>query len=113
MPTYEYACESCGYCFERFQPITAKPLRKCPKCGKMKLNRLIGTGAGILFKGDGFYQTDYRSEGYKQAKKKEGDSTSGAKDKGSEKKEAKESASIEKTGSKSKAAGNSKKDASS
>ncbi|HSV26901.1 MAG TPA: zinc ribbon domain-containing protein [Sedimentisphaerales bacterium] len=64
MPTYEYICEDCGHRFEQFQSITAKPLRKCPKCGKSKLARLIGTGAGIIFKGSGFYQTDYRSESY-------------------------------------------------
>ena len=67
MPTYEYICESCGHELERFQSITARPLRKCPKCGKSKLQRLIGTGAGIIFKGSGFYQTDYRSESYKKA----------------------------------------------
>lgn len=66
MPTYEYACESCGYELERLQSITARPLRKCPKCGKNKLQRLIGTGAGIIFKGSGFYETDYRSESYKK-----------------------------------------------
>lgn len=73
MPTYEYKCNNCQYNFEQFQSITAKSLRKCPKCGKNTLNRLIGTGAGIIFKGSGFYQTDYRSESYKQAQKKETD----------------------------------------
>jgi putative FmdB family regulatory protein len=67
MPTYDYACENCGNKFEQFQTITAKPLRVCPKCGQQKLNRLIGSGAGIIFKGSGFYQTDYRNESYKQA----------------------------------------------
>ena len=66
MPTYEYVCENCGYAFEKFQTITAGVLRKCPECGKMKLKRLIGTGGGIIFKGSGFYETDYRSESYKQ-----------------------------------------------
>jgi len=69
MPTYDYECENCGHQFEQFQSITAKPLKKCPECGKMKLQRLIGAGAGIIFKGSGFYQTDYRSESYKQGKK--------------------------------------------
>ncbi|MBL7187707.1 MAG: zinc ribbon domain-containing protein [Phycisphaerae bacterium] len=69
MPTYEYVCEKCEHEFEQFQSITAKASRKCPKCGKMKLQRLIGAGAGIIFKGSGFYQTDYRSESYKQAEK--------------------------------------------
>ncbi|MBU0616716.1 MAG: zinc ribbon domain-containing protein, partial [Planctomycetes bacterium] len=67
MPTYEYACESCGHEFEEFQSITARPLKKCPQCGKPKLHRLIGTGGGVIFKGSGFYQTDYRSESYKKA----------------------------------------------
>ena len=67
MPTYDYICESCGWGFEQFQSITAKSLRSCPECGKRKLKRLIGAGAGVIFKGSGFYQTDYRSEGYKKA----------------------------------------------
>jgi len=69
MPTYEYKCENCEHQFEQFQTITAKPLRVCPECGKKKLNRLIGTGSGIIFKGSGFYQTDYRSDSYRQAAK--------------------------------------------
>ena len=71
MPTYDYICESCGGKFERFQSIIAKSLRKCPKCGKRKLKRLIGAGAGVIFKGSGFYQTDCRSESYKKAKENE------------------------------------------
>lgn len=71
MPTYSYLCESCGNKFEKFQTITARPLRMCPNCGKKRLKRLIGTGAGIIFKGSGFYQTDYRSESYKKAEKSE------------------------------------------
>lgn len=67
MPTYEYACTECEHHFDEFQSITAKPLRKCPQCGKQSLRRLIGTGAGFLFKGSGFYCTDYRSDGYKKA----------------------------------------------
>lgn len=65
MPTYDYECNKCQYQFEKFQSITDKPITKCPKCGG-KTRRLIGTGAGILFKGSGFYQTDYRSENYKK-----------------------------------------------
>ncbi len=76
MPTYEYVCESCGHAFEEFQSITAKPLRKCPECKKSALRRLIGTGAGIIFKGSGFYQTDYRSESYKKGAEKEKSGTS-------------------------------------
>jgi putative FmdB family regulatory protein len=71
MPTYDYKCDACGRQFERFQSITASPLRKCPTCGKLKLRRLIGPGAGLIFKGSGFYITDYRSEGYKSAAKGE------------------------------------------
>jgi putative FmdB family regulatory protein len=71
MPTYEYKCDDCDHRFEELQSITAKPLRKCPACGKLKLKRLIGTGAGIIFKGSGFYQTDYRSDSYHKASKAE------------------------------------------
>jgi len=71
MPTYEYICENCGYEFEQFQSITAKPLRKCPKCGDKDLKRLIGAGSGLIFKGSGFYETDYRSENYKKGEKSE------------------------------------------
>jgi putative FmdB family regulatory protein len=67
MPTYEYQCGACGHRFEQFQSIKADPLKKCPSCGKPKLERLIGTGAAVLFKGSGFYETDYRSESYKKA----------------------------------------------
>lgn len=71
MPTYGYMCGKCGHEFERFQGITDKPIRKCPKCGKAAAKRLLGCGAGVIFKGSGFYQTDYRSEGYKKAQKSE------------------------------------------
>jgi putative FmdB family regulatory protein len=71
MPTYEYVCNNCGYEFEQFQSMKAGPLRKCPACSKNKLKRLIGAGAGVIFKGSGFYETDYRSEGYKKAKESE------------------------------------------
>lgn len=67
MPTYEYRCKACKHEFEEFQSMTAKVLKKCPECGKPSLERLIGTGAALVFKGSGFYQTDYRSEGYKKA----------------------------------------------
>ena len=69
MPTYDYLCDNCGETFEKFQSITSKALRKCRACGKMRLKRLIGTGSGIIFKGSGFYETDYRSENYKQGQK--------------------------------------------
>ncbi|MBX3386497.1 MAG: zinc ribbon domain-containing protein [Phycisphaeraceae bacterium] len=67
MPTYEYKCKSCGKMSEFFQSMTAKPMRKCPACGRNALERQIGIGAAIVFKGSGFYQTDYRSESYKKA----------------------------------------------
>jgi len=71
MPTYEYECKACGATFERFQSITDKPIRRCPTCRGQRVRRLIGTGAGILFRGSGFYQTDYRSEEYKAKAKAE------------------------------------------
>ena len=77
MPTYEYACSACEHHFEQFQSITAKPIRKCPACGKLKVQRLISGGAGLLFKGSGFYITDYRSDSYKQAAKSENGTTTG------------------------------------
>lgn len=67
MPTYDYKCNGCKHRFELFQSMKDSPKRKCPKCGKNALERLIGTGAAILFKGSGFYETDYRSESYKKA----------------------------------------------
>jgi len=67
MPTYDYKCKACSYQFERFQSMKDAPLRKCPKCGKNALERLIGTGAAVIFKGSGFYQTDYRSDAYKKS----------------------------------------------
>jgi putative FmdB family regulatory protein len=66
MPTYDYECDQCGHTFELFQSISEPVKRKCPECGKSKLRRLFGTGAAIVFKGSGFYQTDYRSESYKK-----------------------------------------------
>ncbi len=66
MPTYEYECSECRYKFDIFQSIKEEPKKICPKCKKPKLKRLIGRGAGIIFKGTGFYQTDYRSESYKK-----------------------------------------------
>jgi putative FmdB family regulatory protein len=71
MPTYEYVCNACGHKFERFHSIMAAPIRRCPECGKAKVKRLMGTGAGLIFKGSGFYITDYRSESYKNSAKSE------------------------------------------
>ena len=67
MPTYDYECDACGHAFELFQSISDPVKRKCPACKKQKLRRLFGTGAAIMFKGSGFYQTDYRSDSYKNA----------------------------------------------
>ncbi|HRJ49410.1 MAG TPA: zinc ribbon domain-containing protein, partial [Phycisphaerales bacterium] len=67
MPTYEYRCGKCSHQFEVFQSMTAPAKRTCPSCGRAALERLIGTGAAIVFKGSGFYQTDYRSDSYKKA----------------------------------------------
>ena len=67
MPTYDYRCKSCEHSWEEFQSITAPPTKKCPECGKSKAERVIGPGAGFLFKGSGFYITDYRSDSYKKA----------------------------------------------
>ena len=84
MPTYEYLCEKCGLEFEKFQSMTDKPLTVCPKelCGmkrhgRGKVKKLLSAGAGLIFKGSGFYITDYRSEGYKAAAKKESGSATG------------------------------------
>ena len=73
MPTYDYRCDACEHTFEEFQSFSEAPLKKCPACGKKKLVRLFGTGAGVIFKGAGFYETDYRSDSYKQAAKAEED----------------------------------------
>ena|SRR5439155_1356798 len=85
MPTYEYHCDACEHQFEEFQSMSEAALSKCPQCGRKKLRRLFGTGAAILFKGSGFYQTDYRSESYKAAAKADQDSgktsTNGSADK--------------------------------
>jgi putative FmdB family regulatory protein len=70
MPTYEYECQKCGDHFDLYQSIKDEPIKKCPKC-KGRVKRLLGTGAGLLFKGSGFYITDYRKPGYKEAAKKD------------------------------------------
>ena len=73
MPTYEYRCEGCGHAFELFQSIKADPAKSCPKCGEDKARRVIGAGGGFIFKGSGFYITDYtRSKDYKEKAKSEG-----------------------------------------
>jgi putative FmdB family regulatory protein len=69
MPTYDYQCDGCHHAFELFQSISEPVKKKCPECGKPKLRRLFGTGAAVVFKGSGFYTTDYRSDSYKKAAK--------------------------------------------
>jgi putative FmdB family regulatory protein len=84
MPTYDYVCDACEHKFELFQSIKDDAIRKCPKCKRLKLRRLFGTGGAIVFKGSGFYQTDYRSDAYKKqasadkpSESKSGESKSG------------------------------------
>ena len=112
MPTYDYECNACGHSFELFQGINDSLKRKCPECGKLKLRRLFGAGAAVMFKGSGFYETDYRSDSYKQAaaadkKAAEGSSSS------SDSKKATSSSSDKSSGSSAKSKtdkGNSKSD---
>ncbi len=81
MPTYEYVCDGCEHEFELFQSMSESVKRKCPECGELKLRRLIGRGAGVIFKGSGFYETDYRSDSYKkgaEAEKKKKDEKKGS-----------------------------------
>ena len=110
MPTYDYECDACGHTLEIFQGINDPKKKKCPECGKNKLQRLFGTGAAIVFKGSGFYETDYRSEGYKKAAKKDKESQKSetSSDKGS-KAESKTSKSESKTSKPKKSDGGSKK----
>ena len=89
MPTYDYECDACGHEFELFQSILDAVKRKCPECGQLKLSRLFGPGAAVMFKGSGFYETDYRSDSYKKGAEKEKKAT----EKKSEKKDSKASSS--------------------
>ncbi len=82
MPTYDYECKYCTNAFEHFQAIHAPKLRKCPSCGRHGLQRLIGSGGGIVFKGSGFYETDYRSKSYKASAQKAASAVKEAKDSG-------------------------------
>ena len=103
MPTYDYECPKCSHTFEEFQSITAEPLTKCPQKGcRGRVKRLIGTGGGLLFKGTGFYITDYRSDSYKQGEKAaKKDSSPKAESKSGEGKAESKSSSKESTTSKS------------
>jgi putative FmdB family regulatory protein len=104
MPTYDYRCDACEHEWELFHSINAEPVKKCPECGKPKAKRVIGPGAGIIFRGSGFYQTDYRSDSYKKAAKAEKESH------GSSKSEKSAAKSESKTESESKPAAPSKSD---
>ena len=86
MPTYDYECDACGHTFELCQSISEPVKRKCPECGKSKLRRLFGTGAAVVFKGSGFYQTDYRSDSYKKGAKADKDAKKASSEKKSDKK---------------------------
>jgi putative FmdB family regulatory protein len=99
MPTYDYECDACGHAFELFQSISEPVKRKCPACKKQKLRRLFGTGAAVMFKGTGFYQTDYRSDSYKKAAAAETKSTSESSSKSEGKSETKSSDSSSKSDS--------------
>jgi putative FmdB family regulatory protein len=101
MPTYDYECNACGHEFELFQSISAPVKRKCPECGKLKLRRLFGTGAAVVFKGSGFYETDYRSDSYKKGAEKE----KKASEQSSDKKKSGDTSSTKKTDSKSDTSG--------
>lgn len=90
MPTYEYQCKKCGLMFERFQNIKEEPIRECPECSS-PVKKLISAGAGIIFRGSGFYITDYRNEDYKKAEKKEKEPASNTKNTDSKTKSKKES----------------------
>lgn len=83
MPTYDYECEACDHKFELYQSITSEPEKTCPQCKKKKLRRLIGTGGAIVFKGSGFYQTDYRSETYKKSASADSSASGGSSEKSS------------------------------
>jgi putative FmdB family regulatory protein len=77
VPTYDYKCDACDHLWEEFQSIKADPIKKCPSCGKSKARRQIGGGAGLIFKGSGFYLTDYRSDSYKKAAEADKKASSG------------------------------------
>jgi putative FmdB family regulatory protein len=81
MPTYDYKCKACDHAWEEFQSIKAPPTKKCPACGKSKAERQIGAGAGLIFRGSGFYITDYRSDSYKKRAEADKPSSSGGESK--------------------------------
>ena len=86
MPTYDYRCQACGAEFERFQKMSDGLLRKCPECGRLKLKRLMGAGAGIIFKGSGFYETDYKRKSSRNGSPSRSNTSAGSTAKESEQK---------------------------
>ena len=80
MPTYDYQCQTCGHKFELFQQMSDPVKKKCPECKKLQLKRLIGSGSAVMFKGSGFYETDYRSDSYKKDAKQAKESSKPKKD---------------------------------
>ena len=106
MPTYDYICDACEHAWELFQKMTDDPIKKCPECGKKKAVRQFGTGAAIMFKGSGFYETDYRSESYKKSKeadkKSKSEASSGSKSDSNKTSETKSDSSPKKSDSKKK-----------
>jgi len=105
MPTYDYRCNACEHEFELFQSMSEGVKKKCPECGKLKLERLIGTGSALIFKGSGFYETDYRSKDYSKAKEAESkaSSESGKSDDSSKSSKSDDTKAAKKTDTKSKA----------
>ncbi len=99
MPTYEYACRACGHEFEKFQSMKDEPIKACPKCKKRQAKRCIGSGAGLIFKGSGFYETDYKQAGRKKTTESSETKSESKSDGGSSSKT--ESKSKESSGSKS------------
>lgn len=97
MPTYDYTCDACQHAWEEFQSIKAEPIKKCPTCKKNKARRLISAGAGILFKGSGFYITDYRSDSYKKSASADSSSTPASSGGGEAKSESKSTGGPEKS----------------
>jgi len=102
MPHYDYVCDACGHKFELFQSMKDEPVKKCPECKKLKLRRLFGTGSAVVFKGSGFYQTDYRSDSYKKQASAEKSANEGGKSDGKSESKSSESKPAESKPSESK-----------
>jgi len=105
MPTYDYVCRECEHKWELFQSIKANPVRKCPSCGRLRAKRVIGPGAGIIFRGSGFYETDYRSDSYKKGAEADKKARDSAQSDASSKKSSSTDSSSSGTGSSSSSSG--------